>query len=455
MADVGNSDAVSVPAFAVTAAVGAVIILIMLVCNVGKGNKQKSESEEKENEEKTTKNEKTEKHGKKTKAQKMVKKSHSVQFSHPWLACNLKGHSGRILSMDLSPNGKYLITASDDRTVMIWNTKEFSQKEHKSVRGNVEYDHATRVKYSPDSKAFVCSLSNENTVRIFRIGKKDTGGIGNITAAFDFEKKHSADIIYIGIASNGKFIMTCSSDTTIMIWSIKGDVFDSIDTRQMNNSFGAVSPCGRFIASSGFTPDVKVWEVGFDKAGNYTGCKRAFELKGHSAGVYSFSFNGDSSRMVSVSKDRTWKYWNTDIRYDMGQDPYLLKTGSIEFTSPCLVALSPDGRSVAIANESTISVHNAISGEQEEKMSNVFSGEVTDLSFDLTNKYILCSGDRHVSVFNNVTGYRASVDDLLEKVKSANTQAQKERIRQQISDAQEALNNILGQSNGHAGGQKA
>lgn len=69
--------------------------------------------EEKENEEKTTKNEKTEKHGKKTKAQKTVKKSHSVQFSHPWLACNLKGHSGRILSMDLSPNGKYLITASD------------------------------------------------------------------------------------------------------------------------------------------------------------------------------------------------------------------------------------------------------------------------------------------------------------------------------------------------------
>lgn len=37
-------------------------------------------------------------------------------------------------------------------------------------------------------RAFVCSLANENTVRIFRIGKKDTGGIGNITAAFDFDK---------------------------------------------------------------------------------------------------------------------------------------------------------------------------------------------------------------------------------------------------------------------------
>jgi WD40 repeat protein len=69
--------------------------------------------EEKENEEKTTKNGKTEKHGKKAKPQKTVKKSHSVQFSHPWLACNLKGHSGQVLTMDVSPNGKYLITASD------------------------------------------------------------------------------------------------------------------------------------------------------------------------------------------------------------------------------------------------------------------------------------------------------------------------------------------------------
>jgi hypothetical protein len=64
----------------------------------------------------------------------------------------------------------------------------------------------------------------------------------------------------------------------------------------------------------------------------------------------------------------------------MGQDPYLIKTGSIEFTSPCLIALSPDGRSVAIANESTISVHSAISGKQEEKFSNVFSGTYLRLS---------------------------------------------------------------------------
>lgn len=62
------------------------------------------------------------------------------------------------------------------------------------------------------------------------------------------------------------------------------------------------------------------------------------------------------------------------VRYEMNQDPYLLKTGSIDYTSPCLIALSPDGRSVAIASDNSLSVHNAVTGKEEETFSNVFSG---------------------------------------------------------------------------------
>src|SRR4051812_12273982 len=35
-------------------------------------------------------------------------------YSHPWLATSLKGHSGRVLDVDFSSNGKYLVTCSDD-----------------------------------------------------------------------------------------------------------------------------------------------------------------------------------------------------------------------------------------------------------------------------------------------------------------------------------------------------
>ena len=30
------------------------------------------------------------------------------------------------------------------------------------------------------------------------------------------------DIIHIGIASSGRYIMTCSGDTSLVVWSIKG-----------------------------------------------------------------------------------------------------------------------------------------------------------------------------------------------------------------------------------------
>lgn len=54
----------------------------------------------------------------------------------------------------------------------------------------------------------------------------------------------------------------------------------------------------RFVASCGFTTDVKVWEVCFGKSGEFREVSRAFDLKGHSAGVCGFAFSNDSSRSV-------------------------------------------------------------------------------------------------------------------------------------------------------------
>ncbi|KAL3858331.1 hypothetical protein ACJMK2_012925 [Sinanodonta woodiana] len=435
----------TVSAIAVTAAVGAVVLLLVLLCSIGrKSIKEEDKNETEEKEEKVTLIEKT---SKKTRPVQRPRKT-QVSFSHPLLASSLKGHSSPILSFDLSPNGKYVITVAEDRSIMLWNTKDFGQKENKFVRGNVELDHATKVKFTPDSKAFIVSLANLNTIRVFRIGKKEDGSLGNISAAQDFPKKHKADIINIGVASNGRFIMTCSSDTCIIVWSIKGDILAEIDTHQMNNSYGAVSPCGRFVASSGFTPDVKVWEVCFSKTGDFQEVKRAFELKGHSAGIFCFCFNNDSTRMASVSKDNTWKYWDTNIQYNLGQDSYLLFTGKLPGSGPCLVALSPDGRTVAIGTENLICLYNAQNGKDEERLENVYSGLLTALEFDITGQYLLSAGDKHVHVLHNVTGYKAALADLREKELKATGAAMKERIRQQMNEARDALQKITGDANG-------
>ena len=65
-------------------------------------------------------------------------------------------------------------------SVLIWSCKDFPQKEHKTMRGNVSYDHGTMVRWSPDSKAYVVHRATENAPEVYKINKRDDGSFGNI-----------------------------------------------------------------------------------------------------------------------------------------------------------------------------------------------------------------------------------------------------------------------------------
>ncbi|XP_007430322.1 transducin beta-like protein 2 [Python bivittatus] len=382
---------------------------------------------------------------KKSKQQRIRKeKPQQHTFTHPLLASALKGHSGSVSCLDFSSNGKYLASCSDDRTVRIWSTKDLLEREHRCMRVNVELDHATLVRFFPDSRAFIVWLANGDTLRVFKMAKKEDGTFTYVAVPEEFSKQHKAPIINIGVADTGKYIMSASSDTTILIWDMKGEVLASINTNQMNNTFAAVSPCGRFVGSCGFTPDVKVWEVCFTKSGDFREVTRAFELKGHKAGVYSFSFSNDSRRMATVSKDGTWKFWDTDVEYKKQQDPYLLLTGSCKVTEPCRIALAPDARAVAISSSTTIFVYNTQRGEEEECFEGVHGEHITDLAFDVNSRFLISCGDRAIRVFHNTTGYRAVVEEMKTLLKKASNESTKQRLQQQITDAQSALDNIYG-----------
>ncbi|KAG9263202.1 transducin beta-like protein 2 [Astyanax mexicanus] len=382
---------------------------------------------------------------KKQKQQQRPRKEKPQQhiFTHPLLASSLKNHSGNITCLDFSSNGKYLASCSDDRSIRIWSTKDFLDRDHKCLRANVEFDHATLVRFSPDSRAFITWLANAETIRIFKMTKKEDGTFSFKAAPEDFPQRHKGVIINIGIAATGKFIMTASEDTTILIWDLKGEVLASINTNQMTNSYTAVSPCGRFVASCGFTPDVKVWEVCFAKTGEFKEVTRAFDLKGHSAGVYSFDFSNDSRRMVTVSKDGTWKLWDTDVEYKKKQDPYLLRTVPCRVSEGSRISLSPDGRAVAVSNGRDIAMYSATSGELEEEYLYVHSEDITDLKFDINNRFLISTGDRAIRVFHNVTGYRAAIQDMQALLKKASNDGVKQRLQQQLLDAQNALDMVL------------
>ena len=138
-----------------------------------------------------------------------------------------------------------------DRTVLIWSTKELTAKDRKSLRVNVEYDHATLVRWSPDSKAFIIHKSIGNCIEVYKVTKKSDGSAASATKALEFTKHHSEDVVGLDIACNGNFILTCSKANDLVIWDLKGQILASVDTILHTTHKARVSPCGRFAAASG------------------------------------------------------------------------------------------------------------------------------------------------------------------------------------------------------------
>lgn len=147
--------------------------------------------------------------------------------------------------------------------------------------------------------------------------------------------------------------------------------------------------------------------------------------------------------MVSVSKDGTWKLWNTDVEYKKQQDPYLLKTVPCSSSEGSRVALSPDGRVVAVSDGCNVAMYDAASGKLEEEMHGVHSMEITDLRFDINGRFLVCSGDKAIRVFHNAPGYRAAIKDMQDMLRKAQNKAMKQRLQQQIKEAQSALDAVL------------
>ncbi|XP_059048492.1 transducin beta-like protein 2 isoform X2 [Achroia grisella] len=363
-----------------------------------------------------------------------------TEFNHPWLLKNLKGHPGTVLLVDFSANGKFMAATCDDGSVILWDIRDLNQKEHKTLRVNIEFDHASHVAWSPDSKAFIIHTVRENNIVVYKIEKKKDGTIGSANAVITFDKVHAEDVIGFGISSNGKFMMSCSSKTDMVIWDLKGQQLDKLDTYLMSTHTAKISPCGRFVVATGFAPDVKLMEVCFTKTGEFKQVSKAFELTGHSSGIYDVAFDVDTSHIATISKDGTWKLYHTKIDYARGESPHVLETGKYtQSANPPHIALSPDAEVLAVSVDSSVEFYDTYTGDLYDTVENLYSGLITDMKFDASGKYLFVCGDRAVRILHNVCGYHTTIASCRRLLSSKQTSATVERLNKTIQDCKETL----------------
>jgi len=357
-------------------------------------------------------------------------------FTHPWLAGTLKGHTAEVHNLHLSPNGNILASCATDRTVRLWLTKDFQERDHKQIRVNIEFDSASRVNWSPDNKAFLIAKSEEKSVEVFKLGKKPDGSIGNITKApLKYSQIHKDEIVGLGVACNGKFMMTCSRDSRLIIWDLRGSLLDQMEISQGTTHCCKMSPCGRYIGACGHyesNPNLVVREVNF-KDEKYVGLGNAFTGGGHKVALHSFDFNTDSSRIVTLDTKSTWKLFDTS-----GNRMDVVRTGSSkdipDGENRPVVCLSHDGRVIIVAIKTNIEIYSALSGSSLLQISDVHLEPIKDVQFSSDDLLFITCGDRVINVFNNISGYEETIRDLRSQIGDKSlSQALKNRLSKQLT----------------------
>lgn len=153
--------------------------------------------------------------------------------------------------------------------------------------------------------------------------------------------------------------------------------------------------------------------------------------------------------MVTASKDGTFRIWDTNIRYQLGQDPYLLATGNLDdmkhHRSFC--AMSPNGDTVGIACHRSIRIFRSDGPVEEGHVEEPHGNEiVAGLKFSVDGRYFVTVGDKVARVFHNVAGYKAQARRAKEQLKSAPGEALKERLTEQLKEADEICRRITEKS---------
>ncbi|MBS0418132.1 MAG: protein kinase [Proteobacteria bacterium] len=210
----------------------------------------------------------------------------------------ITGHTDRVRSVAISPDGRLIATASFDNTARLWDAQ--TGQEIRTLAGPGA--HFIQIVFSLDGSR-IATASYDKTARLW---DAKTG------QALQVFKGHTDRLRSLGFSRDGRRLVTGSYDLTARIWDVAtGKQLQVLTGHDEVISGVGFSPDGTRVVTASYDKSVRIWNA-------VTG-REVKRLVGHTDRVTSAEFSPDGLRVLTASGDKSARIWDVSTGKELVQ----------------------------------------------------------------------------------------------------------------------------------------